>query len=85
MTRNAKIQKLANAVKAYRGANTVIVNETNGTVKTKWLISPQCGKRTAIVKWLKALGRDNHQIEQDAIQIDGFKTRAQFESWIQSL
>jgi hypothetical protein len=68
MTRNEKIKKLANAIRAYRG----VTSSPAGAVKTEWIRSPQPHKRPDIVRYLLALGRTKEQIEQDAVAIDGF-------------
>lgn len=80
MTRTEKIRKLANAVKAYKGAYNVTTLDEKARIK--WLRSPQIDKRKPIVKWLLALGRTHAQIEQDAKTIDGLQNREQFHNWL---
>lgn len=77
MTRSERKQKLANAIKQYRGAYDV--------KSGKWIIAPEIKKRRQIVDWLLKLGRTHDQIEADAVAIDGFKTRAEFEAWMEAL
>lgn len=84
MTRNERIRKIANAVKAYRGS----YNEKTG----KWFRSPQPAKRQAIVKHLIELYRPHmsdaqakDRIQLDAMMIEAFNHRTQFDKWIKSL
>jgi hypothetical protein len=74
MTRTERIRKLANAVKEYRG-----VFHANSR---KWIRAPKPSKRTDIIRWLRALGVTD--LQPHLASVDGFKSYAEFESWIRS-
>jgi translation initiation factor 2 alpha subunit (eIF-2alpha) len=81
MTRSERIQKLSNAIKAYRGLTAT----PPGAVKVVWKYKPQINRRQDIVRHLLALDRSHEQIELDAKAIDAFQTVEQFQKWIRSL
>ena len=71
MTRTERIKKLANAVKAYRGACHVVT--LGGDAAAKWIRAPQPDRRFEVVKWLNRLGRTPEQINADAVAIELYK------------
>ena len=84
MTRNERIQKLANAIRAYRGS----YNPATGI----WSSQPQPARREAILQHLRELRRRslpnlvaNEQVPKDMAAIDGFKTYDEFRNWITKL
>ena len=77
MTRSEKLNKLGNAVKAYRGSYD--------PASKRWIFPPNPAKRKNIVAWLTRLGRNHAQIESDALKIDGFKNRTEFYQWLASV
>jgi hypothetical protein len=81
MTRSQRIQKLANAIKAYRGLSLTPV----GAVEVKCKYKPQINRRADIVRHLLELGRTHEEIEVDAQTIDSFQHVDQFTKWIRSL
>ena len=74
MSRAERIQKLAHAVKDYRG----VYDPQTG----KWMRAPQPKLRARIAEHLRCLGRD---VAAELRKIDGFKQRAEFETWIANI
>jgi hypothetical protein len=77
MTREERKQKLANAIKTYRGS----YDEKTG----KWIRPPQISKRRHIVNWLTRLGRSREQMNADAVAIDAFKNHDEFSKWMETI
>lgn len=73
MTRYEKLHKLSNAIKEYRGKK----NEATG----KWIDQPKPSARKRVERWLAELGMNPASEIQ---RIDGFKTYAEFFTWIKS-
>lgn len=74
MTRNAKIAKLANAIRDYRGAY-------NPTTMV-WRVRPIPTAKGRVEKWLGELGLD---VATTMPIIDGFETKGQFREWLAKL
>ena len=77
MTRTERINKLANAIKAYRGSY-------NPETK-KWIRPPQPDKRANVIKWLHSLAHHPNVITAELNIIDGFKNHDEFRNWIKKL
>lgn len=73
MTRPERIQKLANAIKEFRGA----YDSRTG----KWIRTPKPHAITRVYKWLDALGLPASDIEK----IQGFKTLDEFHVYIRAI
>lgn len=74
MNRNAKIQKLANAIKGYRGRYCL---ETG-----KWMEFPKPAEGKRVVDWLIRLKLD---VEESIKLIQGFKDYTEFNAWLKTL
>jgi hypothetical protein len=74
LSRNAKIQKLSNAIREYRGR----LNEYDN----KWVERPKptAGKR--VVDWLVKLGLP---VEESIKKIQGFRLVSEMNDWLKSL
>jgi hypothetical protein len=80
MTRTEKKRKLANAIREYRGINTITKNK-DGTEEVKWLSAPRKKVKDRIVKWLNEF---KFNVEETMKKIDDFKTFDEFNAWLRS-
>lgn len=74
MTRSQKIQKLANAVKDYRGS----YDEKTGV----WMRHPKTTAVHRVMNWLERL---NIPVEPAMEIIRNFKHKREFDAWIRTL
>jgi len=82
MTRAEKIQKLANAIRAFRGLREAGVSaDKPGT----WILPPQRHKAHAVVRWLDRLGFTPDQIRAEMEKIVGFRNKIAFGAWLRQL
>lgn len=72
MTKEQKLKKLGNAVRAYRGS-------TNG-VGGSWIRLPEIEKSAAVKKWCSELG-----IENGLDKVNSFKAYSEFYNWLRSI
>lgn len=77
MSREDKIKKLSNAIRAYKG--------TKHSVGGGYVIQPQKGKNIQIMGLLAELGFDGQKQLKALKEIDDFKTYDDFHSWINEL
>lgn len=78
MTRTAKITKLANAIREYRG----ITQTPHGAEHPIWKRGPKQVKQSDIARWLKRL---NLGVAESFKAIDGFKSFDEFRAWLKSI
>lgn len=78
MTRNDKLRKLANAVRAYRG----VTDSQPGAKQIHWRHTPQPSRQAAVCRWLDALGLDP-RIHLPTI--NAFSTYEQFDRYLAEL
>jgi len=76
--RRKLIKKLANAIRAYRGATAGITSD--GVVK--WKHHPQKAKLGDVQRHASALGLDVTLVTK---MVDNFSSYAEFEEWIGSI
>lgn len=74
MTKAEKINKLAGAVKDYRGTTTIDGNH--------WIRTPKPKAWRRIERWLTELGRDP---AQERATIDAFKHRDEMDAWLRGM
>lgn len=74
MTRTEKINKLASAIKDYRGKHN---SETN-----KWMIPPKPSALPRVRKWIERLGLD---VEASIEKVRSFNTYHEFYAWLRGL
>lgn len=77
MTRQEKVRKLANAVKAYKGICNNVPREDKNF---KWIVAPDKNALTRALIWADKLG-----ITLAKQRIDDFKTFGEFNNWIKFL
>ena len=75
MSRHQKLNKLAAAIREYRGT----FNRTTG----KWMKAPNPGAIDRVTMWLGRIGQDEDKIAESLTAIDGFKELKEFNLWIQ--
>jgi len=78
MNRNMKLQKLANAIRDYRG--TTYRRDKDDQVV--WIKSPKETAIARVVKWLDALKLD---VALSMLQIDAFQSYDDFNAWFKKL
>jgi hypothetical protein len=78
LNRDQKIQKLAHAIKDYRGK---FVPNPDGSVK-KWLTGPKPDALKRVVRWCSELSLP---VEETLTKVEEFKNYAQFNTWIRGI
>ena len=74
MSRDERINKLANAVREYRG----VTDARTGA----WVQTPKPKAELRVARWLEELGID---ADEGISMIRSFKTFTEFRSWLKSL
>lgn len=77
MSRNEKLRKLGNAIRAYRGNYYIVTGKPD-----KWTRRPQPSQSIKIAELLMALGFDLEKVKKAINKIDNFKTIPEFEKWM---
>ena len=74
MTRNQKLQKLSNAICAYKG--------TFDASSKKWITAPKKTKLTQVKTWAERLKLDVNEV---VARVEGFTTFDSMRKWMKTL
>jgi len=78
MNRDTKINKLARAIKDYRGK---FIPNPDGSIN-KWMVGPKPDALKRVARWCSEL---KLPVQETLTKVDEFKNYAQFEAWIKGI